>query len=229
MIVNMRAKLRCESCVTPYQALSDVFFTSVLSNNSKLIFYSATMPLLSVLWAVLSLFIVIRRTMHPISALITSIILFIGWVNQVAFWYTCEPSYVWASPKDFCPTYDLTEYQIAYWNISGLGTGKNSLGVLVIIFLAAFIALASIAVSTCRKGSPPGYTFSMHPGPRDGGEAYEMGHTMGQGSETLNSDQREEFRDYVQHALERKNEAVIERNRNGLDSYKIAASKMTPV
>ena len=69
----------------------------------------------------------------------------------------------------------------------------------------------------------------MHPESRDGGEAYDMSYTMGQNSETLNSEQREEFGNYVRHALERENEVVIERNQKGLDSYKIAASKMNPV
>ena len=198
----------------------------MLSSNREPIFYCGTMPLLTLVWDFVSLCVAVRMTLHPVAALVTSIILFIGWANQISFWFICEVSDTWVSPKYYCPTYGLTESQSSYWNINRIGLGKNAVGVLATAFSAAFIALASIAVSKGRRGSPPRYTLPTHSEQRDDVKAHNIGGTTETSAETLNNDQYEEFGDYVRRALQEKNEELIVRNSEALDSYKIATSKV---
>ncbi|KAL8829372.1 MAG: hypothetical protein Q9191_002059 [Dirinaria sp. TL-2023a] len=191
----------------------------------ELAFYCGTMPLISLVWTAVSLCVTVRSTLHPVLALATSIILFIGWANQISFWFICEVSDTSEYPDYYCPAYLLTGLQSSFQDINGISMGKDWAGVLAMAFSAAFVALASIAVLKGRRGPPPEYTLPMYSEHRDDGEAHQTSRTTETSSETLNSDQQEEFGDCVRRTLQEKNDVLFVRNKKALDSYKIATSK----
>lgn len=199
---------------------------ALLNYNSELVFYSGTMPTASTVWAAVSLIIALRATIRPVLALVVSIFLITGWAVQLAFWFACEeapPNRF--STAAFCPTRGA--WPLSQGTVYELGVAKNTLGVLIMTLILAFMGLTSIAVHKSRKDLPPDYTSES---PSEHGDDCGLGDDKSADqipSETLNDDHGDYLGADVRNALEEKNDMVVERSKEALDSFKVPNIEVT--
>lgn len=71
-------------------ACANLLTNQHLSFHRFFVFYSATTPVLTIIHAALDLILYLMALLHPVYALIGSVIFVCGWAIQVAFWAQCD-------------------------------------------------------------------------------------------------------------------------------------------
>jgi len=110
------------------------------------------MPVLTIIWAALNVALTRLLSQLPILSLITSIVIFCGWMIQFNVWMYCEvtaPNIEEQSPS-WCPNSSVWNGHRARY---GIGMGKDWLGLIIMVALLAYITLAAMAIARGRKAS----------------------------------------------------------------------------
>ncbi|KAI9676163.1 MAG: hypothetical protein M1817_000908 [Caeruleum heppii] len=77
--------------------------------TAMLAFYGCTAPFLTLLYAPSILFLHLRSLLSPLVALLTSLLVWLGWTTQLAFWTNCEEvSEDMSGQQPSCPQYALS-------------------------------------------------------------------------------------------------------------------------
>lgn len=133
---------------------SDAFEDPLLISTSELVFYAGTLPFLTIIWTAVSLGLKLATVFAPIAALISSAILFCGWVSQIGVWLYCEvgaPN-VNENVPGWCPTSSINKNQSSYSVPYNLGLGKDFLGVVIALTFVMFMVMTAVARSKQRRG-----------------------------------------------------------------------------
>lgn len=128
----------------PFPLAEMVWLTSL--HHRSLVFYSGFLPLITILHACTDAALYFLSLLHPLYALVVSLIWFLGWAVQTAIWGICygDGSY----EQDVCP-----EWPLARRYKGGVPLARLAFAVLVTILYVGYVALAAAAVHRSRMAS----------------------------------------------------------------------------
>ncbi|KAL8707121.1 MAG: hypothetical protein Q9220_007798 [cf. Caloplaca sp. 1 TL-2023] len=128
--------------------------TARLWSTGHFLFYSITVPFLSVLHATFDLIAICTQRLHMVYTLTASALFLCGWAVQVGFWTQCDipenldttdmcmQSFIQRDPRG---GYDLLGIN------EGLATSKVAFGFIVLFLYAAYLIVVAVALSKQRK------------------------------------------------------------------------------
>ncbi|KAL8917128.1 MAG: hypothetical protein Q9208_008134 [Pyrenodesmia sp. 3 TL-2023] len=138
--------------------------------SRQFLFYSVTVPFLSVFHATFDLMAFSIGRLHPRYALAASTLFLCGWAVQLGFWTqcdlpenldtatTCMQTYIRRNPRGGPDLLGISE---------GLARSKVAFGFLVLVLYAAYLSVAAAAVHKQRKQGPVAVS-------RPNGDEYEL-------------------------------------------------------
>lgn len=132
------------------------------------------MPIVSILWAILDIFLSLAALLWPIHALISGVLFFCCWVTQITVWMSCQITlagqgsfvgYGWC-PNAGIPSYeemvDTDSGRLADAKFDALVGKTNTLalmrsifGIVVATGALAYVVLAAVAVGRNRNVKRP--------------------------------------------------------------------------
>lgn len=120
-------------------------------SSSSIVFYSGTVPLLSILAFLLALFLHLRSVLSIPFALIISTITAVGWITQASIWLNCEVSgpRIAESVPSYCPRYSLQDQGAEL--ARGLTGWKIAFAWVVIVAEGFYIALCVYGIVARRE------------------------------------------------------------------------------
>ena len=112
-----------------------------------IIFYTCTLPFLSVLHTCTDAILMLWSKLNPLYSLIASVFFVCGWYTQVAFWMTCE-----ASSPDGLVDASCPQHVFYYTSVSMQTVGARlAFGFIVPILYLIYLAVSASLVHRQRK------------------------------------------------------------------------------
>ena len=154
--------------------VSPQFYTRLTRTNgnslySTMIFYAGAMPLVSILWAVIDIFLSLAASISPLHALASAILFFCCWIAQISVWISCQVtpnSQGISAGHGWCPNAGIpknvqadsmnsmgmiTSYGAVADKTNTLGLMRSIFGIVVATGVAAYVVLAGVAVEKSKR------------------------------------------------------------------------------
>ena len=144
--------------------------TDTSSVSRQLVFYTGTMPFLTLFWAALDIGLASMASLSPMHALISSIALLSGWLIQFSIWMQCELTapvmQEGFSGSPWCPNAQLSVFDDAstLQNVTeNLACARAFIGLVVAVGAFVYMVLAAVSVARNKKATKTNLPLYKNP------------------------------------------------------------------
>jgi hypothetical protein len=137
--------------------------------SRKIIFYSATMPFLSIIHSIADLGLSQTKRLSPVYVVTASSIFFVGWLTQWTIWMDCEVTGIgFGNDSSACFQRDLDHIEpglIPTKSSEAVVNARAGVGFLVLFLYGSYMVCAALALHKNRQfrklSSMPGKPIAL--------------------------------------------------------------------